>query len=493
MDDLHKLYPGSLPDVPLSKMKEATPHKKLEYFCQLLKSIRDSWAKNHQILVNFKHEKIGDAEKDVVEQLGKLGFTSKVVIEVAMVVASFDGMIKVAQELFGVSEGGGEMSVGNGKINSTLHPPSPTMSSKGSAPPPPPSPPPTMSSKGSAPPPSTPPTMSSKGSTPPPIPSKGGSTQPTTPLKNRPANGPPLPPPPGGGKLIFQKKSTTKLKRSTEMSSLFQKLKKKMEGSSLSVESTNHAKKKLGGSVGGAQGMAGSIEELTKRSPFFQQIEADVKQHAKPIMELKIAIDSFQTKDMTKLIEFQKNAESFLEILTDETQVLAKFEDFPTKKLEILRAASALHLKLDMLLSNVKKLEIEPPLNQLLSKVEIQLSKVKLELDAFEQIKDEESKKFKSVGIEFDFNIITRIKEEMVDVSSGCMELALNESRDAKSRSRAEAITGSKSKSKEDDGAKLLWKVFQLAFRLYSFAGGVDDRARNLATELTNEILTELS
>lgn len=50
---------------------------------------------------------------------------------------------------------------------------------------------------------------------------------------------------------------------------------------------------------------------------------------------------------------------------------------------------------------------------------------IKTELDSLERNKDEESKKFKSHNIEFDFYILIKIKEAMVDVSSNCMELAL--------------------------------------------------------------------
>lgn len=42
-----------------------------------------------------------------------------------------------------------------------------------------------------------------------------------------------------------------------------------------------------------------------------------------------------------------------------------------------------------------------------------------------ERIKDDEAKKFQSQNIHFDFNILIRIKEAMVDVSSSCMEMAL--------------------------------------------------------------------
>lgn len=39
--------------------------------------------------------------------------------------------------------------------------------------------------------------------------------------------------------------------------------------------------------------------------------------------------------------------------------------------------------------------------------------------------------------------------------------------------------------------AKLLWKAFQFAFRVYTFAGGQDDRADMLTRELAQEIETD--
>lgn len=42
-------------------------------------------------------------------------------------------------------------------------------------------------------------------------------------------------------------------------------------------------------------------------------------------------------------------------------------------------------------------------------------------MEAMERTKDEESKKFKSHNIHFDFNILLKIKESMVGVSSSCM------------------------------------------------------------------------
>lgn len=54
-----------------------------------------------------------------------------------------------------------------------------------------------------------------------------------------------------------------------------------------------------------------------------------------------------------------------------------------------------------------------------------QRMQIKTDLDALERTKDDESKKFKSHNIEFNFHILIKIKEAMVDVSSNCMELVL--------------------------------------------------------------------
>lgn len=112
---------------------------------------------------------------------------------------------------------------------------------------------------------------------------------------------------------------------------------------------------------------------------------------------------------------------------------------------------------------------------------------IKGDLDALERTKDEESKKFQSHNIDFDFHILVQIKESMVDVSSSCMELALKvdspfssafeyiqERRQTKTAETA--VSGTKTEPRSA-GAKMLWRAFQFAFRVYSFAGGHDDRA----------------
>lgn len=144
------------------------------------------------------------------------------------------------------------------------------------------------------------------------------------------------------------------------------------------------------------------------RSAYFQQIEEDVKKHAKSITELKSSISSFQSSDMNDLLIFHKQVESVLENLTDESQVctnsalpkfliiafkllfkrigctfsllkvLARFEGFPSKKLETLRIAAALYLKLDAIVHQLLNWKFVSPMGQLLDRVENYFTKVVL-------------------------------------------------------------------------------------------------------------------
>ncbi|CAI9760203.1 unnamed protein product [Fraxinus pennsylvanica] len=332
---------------------------------------------------------------------------------------------------------------------------------------------------------------------PPPLPFTSGNPAcpppPPPPMTSR--NGVPVPPaigasppPPGlaGANNFCPKKAATKLKRSSQMGNLFRLLKGKIEGSSLEGKSSGR-KGKFGTSAGGKKGMADALAEMTKRSAYFQQIEEDVKNHTKSINEVKAAITSFQTSDMAELIKFHQYVESHLEKLTDETKVLTRFEDFPTKKLEALRMAAALYSKLDLVANTLQNWPVVSPFGQLLDKVEKYYNKIKGEIDTLEQTKDDDSKKFRSHKINFDFSILVCIKELMVDVSSSCMELALKENRDSKAKEKEEFRT----QGRKNGSAEMLWKAFQFAFRVYTFAGGQDDRADKLAKELAHEIETD--
>lgn len=79
---------------------------------------------------------------------------------------------------------------------------------------------------------------------------------------------------------------------------------------------------------------------------------------------------SFKTKGMNGLMQFHKKVESVLEHLTDESQVLSRFEGFPTKKLEAIRMAAALHTNLNTMLNELQNWKLVVPLGQLLDKAE---------------------------------------------------------------------------------------------------------------------------
>ncbi|CAL5408748.1 unnamed protein product [Camellia sinensis] len=379
-------------------------------------------------------------------------------------------------------------------------PPSPTklapnvpQAMQSAMPSPPPPPPPFMTSRHSAmpPPPLPPPMMASNRETPVPPPAGMSSKQsvlspPPPPMALGKGAPPPPPPTLGGSKSLRPKKATTKLKRSSQMGTLYRHLKVKVEGSNLDNKSSQGKKGKIGTTTGGKQGMADALAEMTRRSAYFQQIEEDVKKHAKTIMELKVTISAFQTRDMVELLKFHKYVEHHLEKLTDESQVLARFESFPEKKLEALRMAGALYSKLDIIANTLQNWKIDAPLSQFLDKSESYFNKIKGEIDTLERTKDDEAKKFRNYKINFDFSILVRIKELMVDVSSNCMELALKENRGAK------VDENEQSRSKTDremkGSNKILWRAFQFAFRVYTFAGGHDDRADKLTRELAQEI-----
>ncbi|XP_073311870.1 uncharacterized protein [Primulina huaijiensis] len=366
-------------------------------------------------------------------------------------------------------------------------PPPPLLSTTTAQPLPPPPPPPPSSLRNGPPLPLPPPMAVRHGATPPPPPPMGGSKGPAPPpppaMNMANVAAPPPPPGPSGAKNLRPKKAMTKLKRSSQMGNLYRLLKGKVEGSSLDGKSSGR-KGKVGAASGEKKGMADALAEMTKRSAYFQQIEEDVKNYEKTIKEVKSAINSFQTSDMTEFLKFHKHVESHLEKLTDETQVLARFEDFPSKKLEALRIAASLYSKLDSVASTLKNWPIVSPVAQHLDKAESYFNKMKGEMDALERTKDEESKKFQAHKINFDFNILVHIKELMVDISSSCMELALKEKRNVKDKENEK-------EAKRKGSVKMLWRAFQFAFRVYSFAGGHDDRADKLTRELAQEIETD--
>lgn len=159
------------------------------------------------------------------------------------------------------------------------------------------------------------------------------------------------------------------------------------------------------------------------RSAYFHQIEEDVVNHAKTIKEIKTAIASFQTSNMSELVKFHKYIESHLEKLTDECQVhiyisalfifpplyyilyifyyigrrwlesfllqvLARFEDFPFKKLEALRTAATLYSKLDSIVCTLQSWQPASPVSQHLARAERYFNKVETKIPGPQNLHD---------------------------------------------------------------------------------------------------------
>ncbi|CAH8372089.1 unnamed protein product [Eruca vesicaria subsp. sativa] len=321
---------------------------------------------------------------------------------------------------------------------------------------------------------------------PPPFPMAPGKAPGASPLPLPPGKGAGGAPPPPF--RLGAKKATSKLKRSTHVGELFRFLRGKIEGKD---PKTRSGGRKVGignAPSGGKQGMAEALAEITKKSAYFQQIEADVEMYMKAINDLKTEITNFKSKDMAELQKFHLYIESVLEKLTDETKVLARCEGFPDSKLEAIRMAAALYSKLQGMIKELKNWKIESPAEQLFDKTERYFAKIRKEIDTLEQTRAEDEKMFKKHNIHFDFGLLIQIKELMVDISSGCMELALKEKREAKNATESRGGKQCRIKNKTVGWAKTLWRAFQFSFGVYTFAGGQDDRADKITRELGNEL-----
>ncbi|GJS11810.1 ribonuclease H-like domain-containing protein [Tanacetum coccineum] len=108
----------------------------------------------------------------------------------------------------------------------------------------------------------------------------------------------------------------------------------------------------------------------------------------------------------------------------------APFSKYPPMKvIAIIRVETkdGLLISITHSATTLQEWHIEPPVNHVIDRLENYFNKIKGELDTLDRTKDEDVKKFKSQKIHFDFSILIRIKELMVDVSSKCMEVALKQ------------------------------------------------------------------
>ncbi|XP_078178332.1 uncharacterized protein At4g04980-like [Carex rostrata] len=306
---------------------------------------------------------------------------------------------------------------------------------------------------------------------------------PSSPVKR--SAGPP-PPPPGKNNLTIG--NANKLQRSPQMANLYRLLRNKLESNG-SVAKNSAAKNSTSrqNSKGNTGGIGDALAEKAKRSQYFQKIEEDCIKYKSSILEIQTALVAFRTTNMTELLKFHQYVEDHLKNLSDERQVLLRFEAFPFEKLETLRMAAKTYHQLEEFVSTLKGWEFTAPSGKMpvsdqLDKIESYCKKIEKKITPIERDKEKELKNFQSQNLTFDYKIITRIKEEMVDVSSRCIEMALKESKQKKESGKAAKLRRAIS--------SMLWRVFQFAFTIYTFAGGQDDRADKLSAELACELQT---
>lgn len=326
-----------------------------------------------------------------------------------------------------------------------------------------------------------------------PSPSPASAHAPAPPAPAQAAPPPPPPPPPSLGSRKFQTCKSAKLKKSNTISRLYMGMKRKVDGAEYSQSplADGAIQRRSVAAAGTRDGMAEALAEITRRSSYFRKIEDDVQMHASSILEIKSRLESFEARDMQKLLRFHENMEARLEQLTDESQVLARFEGFPIKKLETVRAAASLYLRMSSLVHQTENWPVEHPMSENLEKITNFFDKVKTDVEIIERTKDEDIARFLSQKIVFSFEMMIRIKEAVVGLSSKSLALALKESQRTKgSITIGDEYLSTKDMNKLRGSFQMLWKVFQLAFRAHNFAGGHDEKAEQLCCNLAKEMDT---
>eukprot|EP00250_Pteridium_aquilinum_P021412 c25114_g5_i1 orf=700-3336(-) len=316
---------------------------------------------------------------------------------------------------------------------------------------------------------------------------------PTLDLAPAPAPPPPPPPPPSLGAKKLQTCKSSKLKKSSTISRLYMGMKKKVDGAEYGQSSPadGAVQRRSVAVTSNRDGMAEALAEITRRSSYFRKIEDDVQKHAASIMEIRSGLESFEARDMQKLLRFHESIEARLEQLTDESQVLARFEGFPIKKLETVRAAASLYMRMSSLAHHVENWSVEPPMSEHLDKITNFFDKVKTDVEVIERTKDEDIMRFRSQKIFLSFDIIVRIKEAVVGLSSRSLALAMKESQRTKgSITIRDEYLSTKDMNKLRVSFQMLWRVFQLAFRIHNFAGGHDEKSEQLCGNIAKEMET---
>ena len=326
------------------------------------------------------------------------------------------------------------------------------------SPPPPPPPPPLPGASGGPPPP------------PPPPPGSGGPRAP--------------PPPPGAP---GRASPSGRLHRSTSLGKMHCRLSVRLEGGGPGSSSPRG-----GGGGSGARAsparMNDALSELTARSPYHQAIAEDVKKYSGDIHRLSKMLREFQPTHMDHMLEARASVEQVLDSLTDEAKVLSNFEGWPGKKLDCLRAATAIFEKMNDGISALDACTTFTP--ESISKMVRSLEAAKKEVENFEREKEGLSKKYKAMGLFFDYGILERVKIAAVCSATRWLENSVRCSRKMKGQcsagwprevSRQEKAAGVKA-------VKQLWGAWQYYYKTYRFAGGHDSTAEQAAMQAAEEI-----
>ncbi|CAI5529461.1 unnamed protein product [Closterium sp. Naga37s-1] len=242
-----------------------------------------------------------------------------------------------------------------------------------------------------------------------------------------------------------------------------------------------------------------------------------------------------QTTDFDELVAFQAKIESLLQDLTDETQVLQRFEGFPSSKLELLvlltllepvlqrfegfpssklellRASASLHLRLSALSHDLHSAlpmgnggaaagagaaaAVAAPasvaaVGVCLDRCERLFDRVRREVEAVERSREEDAKKFAAQRLPYSGGAIERVKAAAVRLSSRLLELSAQQE-SMKLRASVELVDGRipvYDVPRVKAGLFLLWRCFQFAFRAYNFAGGQDETAEELSLTVAKEM-----
>eukprot|EP01025_Chloroclados_australasicus_P042440 TRINITY_DN4514_c0_g1_i18.p4 TRINITY_DN4514_c0_g1~~TRINITY_DN4514_c0_g1_i18.p4 ORF type:complete len:278 (-),score=59.98 TRINITY_DN4514_c0_g1_i18:3114-3947(-) len=233
--------------------------------------------------------------------------------------------------------------------------------------------------------------------------------------------------------------------------------------------------------VGGGGGSSGPVDKnallqgIMKNSKYLEDLNNDLENHSGMVKDLIKEIAQKKAADMKEMMEFIKYVDGKLSILSDETAVLKKFENWPTAKHDAMREAKAMYDKLMEMKNKMEKWKLPPKILNVqdeLTKIQQYQDKTQVEMDRFIRTKDGDEAKFKEHGIPWPKTIHQEVMHGSLSLAEIYMDLVLKE---------VEKLNGmdlDNEKKHEKHQAKaltLLTNAVRFAFRVHQFAGGFND------------------